>query len=138
VKRLVLALLLTDCGSDTSGPDAFPLGPTFASIEANILRPRCALPCHGDIEPPAGLDMETDAYAALVGVPAAGRMCEASGLDRIEPGDPAASLVYLKITAKRDDVDPVCGEGMPQGARPPLGDEEIGVIEQWILDGAPP
>ena len=138
MRALAVAILVAGCGADEATPDAIPLEPTFASIRANILQPRCALPCHSDIEPPAGLDMETDPYAALVNVPAAGQMCEASGLDRIEPGDPAASLLYLKITAKRDDVDPVCGEGMPQGARPSLSDQEIAVIEQWILAGAPP
>jgi len=136
---LGLALVAAACGGAAGdAPDAAPLEPTFASIEANILRPKCALPCHAAIEPPAGLDLQTDPYAALVDVPAAGEMCAASGLDRVEPGDPQASLLYRKVLAKHDGVAPPCGEGMPQGARPALSDEEIGVIEEWITTGAMP
>lgn len=140
MKRLLLLLAVAACGGDDAAatPDAIPLEPTFASIEANILHPRCAVVCHGRIDPPAGLDLETDPYAAIVGVPASGTMCAGVGLDRVEPGDPAASLLYLKVQAKRDGVDPPCGDGMPQGARPALSDEEIGVIEEWITAGAMP
>jgi hypothetical protein len=141
VKRLVLVLAFAAaCGGDDDAvaPDAFPLEPTFASLRANVFGPKCAAPCHSAIDPPGGLDLATDPYAALVGVDAAGRFCRDMGLVRVVPGDAAASLAYQKIIAKRDDTDPVCGEGMPQGSRPALSDDEIAAIEQWIADGAMP
>jgi hypothetical protein len=130
----VLAVALAGCPDEQFRvPD-----PTFASIRDEVLTPRCAVVCHGAIEPPGHLDLETDPYQALVGVEAMGRMCSTSGLVRIEPGDPDHSLLFLKISAKAEHTDPPCGEGMPQGARDPLDADTIAAIEQWIRDGAPP
>lgn len=141
MKRLLLVVVLAGCGGgddDAAAPDALPLEPTFASLRANVFGPKCAAPCHSAIDPPGGLDLATDPYAALVGVDAAGRFCRDLGLVRVVPGDAAASLAYQKIIAKREGDDPVCGEGMPQGSRPALSDEEIAAIEQWIAAGAMP
>jgi hypothetical protein len=81
--------------------------------------------------------MNADAYAVLVDVPAMGGDCEPSGLVRVVPGDPEASLLYLKVRAKREAAAPPCGDPMPQGERPPITEAELAAIEGWILAGAP-
>jgi hypothetical protein len=122
-----------------SVPDAIPLGPNYVSIEANIFRMRCTNVCHsgGPKNAAAGMDMNADAYAVLVGVPAAGEDCAPSGLMRIAPGDPEMSLLYLKVRAKREATAAPCGDPMPQGERPPITEAELEAIEGWILAGAP-
>jgi hypothetical protein len=72
-----------------------------------------------------------EAYANLVSVPASGPLCSAVGIDRVEPGDPANSLLFDKITAET----PVCGDRMPPAA--PLPEESIARIRAWIEGGAP-
>jgi len=49
----------------------------------------------------------------------------------VVPRDPADSYIYMKITGD----DRVNGRQMPSDVRP-LPDDDIALIEQWILDGA--
>lgn len=83
--------------------------------------------CHGGAAPQLGLDLgEGAAYAALVGVDSASQ----PGTLRVAPGDPAASLLLLKV-----------GPTPPVGGRMPLGgalsDAEIATLEAWVAAGAP-
>jgi len=126
-----------------AAPDAWPLEPTFGSLDVNIFRRKCTGPCHSGGAFAAGnFDMSGDTVASMVNVPAAGtptNMCAESGLRRVLPGFPKASLVYLKLLEKAKGTPDTCGEGMPQGAnRLPLSDEEIAAIGEWIRLGAPP
>jgi hypothetical protein len=74
-----------------------------------------------------------EAYAALVNAPAAGPSCAPTGLDRVAPGHPETSLLYLKITS------PPCGEMMPlqYGMRVVLDPRQLAQIHDWIAAGAP-
>jgi hypothetical protein len=59
------------------------------------------------------------------------QMCQASTLKRVLPGDPANSLVYLKISM----TTPPCGVQMPEGL-PPLSSAQIQLFFDWITQGA--
>ena len=66
-------------------------------------------------------------YAQLVDVPS-----EQAPLDRIEPGSPEDSYLWLKMTNAHASVG--SGARMPQiGA---IGDVQLQTIEAWILGGA--
>jgi len=54
----------------------------------------------------------------------------ASGVPAVVKYNADASLLYQKIT------DPQTGEKMPLEPGPPLTDEDIQMIEQWINEGA--
>jgi hypothetical protein len=126
-----------------AAPDAYPLLPTFESLEINVFRRKCTAACHsGGMFAAGNFDMSGDTVASMVNVPAVGTEtsgCGESGFLRILPGIPKRSLVYLKLMEKSYGFPDVCGEGMPQGAnRDPLSDEEIAAIAEWISLGAPP
>lgn len=73
------------------------------------------------------LDLETDAYAALVGVAST----TDPSMKLVEPGDPEASFFFLKITGEMGT-----GRGT---AMPPFGTIDADVVEAvraWIADGA--
>jgi len=59
------------------------------------------------------------------------QMCQASLLKRVLPGDPANSLVYLKIS----QTTPPCGVQMPEGL-PPLSAAQQQLFFDWITQGA--
>jgi hypothetical protein len=121
-----------DEAGDAADDVVHTYAPTFGAVYGEILSPVCAgLFCHGASEtgnlPMATPDM---AYAALVNVPAHGPNCADSGLLRVAPGDPDASLLYLKVT------NPPCGLKMPPSYQPYLDDRETAQIANWIAMGA--
>lgn len=67
-------------------------------------------------------------HAELVGV-----MSEQAPLNRIEPGSPDESYLYLKVTGNHLPI----GSGNPMPQIGVLGDAQIEQIEAWILAGAP-
>lgn len=104
--------------------------PTFTAIYGEILSPICAGPfCHGANQ---FLLMNTQdiAYHAMVGVKSFGPKCGDSGLTIVEPDDPDASLLYLKVTT------PPCGNMMPNGYFPALDTKQTTQIHDWIAGGA--
>jgi hypothetical protein len=107
--------------------------PTYHAVYSEILAPVCGTEfCHGGASDYLELWSEDKGYTSLVGAPAQGPLCAATGLKRVDPGLPDASLVYLKIT------HPPCGNKMPLsygciGLLDP-GDSEQ--IRQWIACGA--
>ncbi|MER3525359.1 MAG: hypothetical protein C4326_15280 [Ignavibacteria bacterium] len=103
------------------------VGTTAASFSKDIqpIFDRSCTECHGGS---AGLFLdEGESYANLVNVPAT-KGCTSER--RVEPGKPAASVLFKRLTGT------TCGTQMPKKA-PPLPPEEIALIEQWILAGAP-
>lgn len=126
-----LVLAAIGCGGDApfqvvgGGID-----PRLSTIQAQIFTPRCAISgCHGPPQPELGQDLsEGSARANLVNVPSV----ERPDLDRVEPGDAAASYLFKKITGAPDIV----GDRMPLGESP-LTAEEIEAIRLWIENGAP-
>jgi hypothetical protein len=112
---------------------AVPPGPaaTFSDVNA-ILGSKCS-GCHQPSEGPLGdLDLSGGdvAYEQLVDKAAAGSECGNSGLKRVVPGNPGASLLYIKLRP-----NPPCGEQMPED-EPPLSQAELDKIVSWIADGA--
>jgi hypothetical protein len=107
--------------------------PTYSAVYGEILQPSCAwVFCHGAAGTFLDLSSKEVGYASLVNVPASGRACRDSGLQRVEPGHPEASLLYLKVTT------PPCGDKMPlNGAAATLDSSEIAQIVAWVEAGAP-
>lgn len=115
----------------TMGSSGGPVDATFGAVQA-IFDAKCS--CH--IAPPnpvanGGMELTAGvAYANIVGV----KSSEATTTNRIEPGDPSASYLYLKLTMAFNTVPGGVPDPMPLG--PPLPAGELATIEQWILDGA--
>jgi uncharacterized membrane protein len=100
----------------------------FAGVQA-IVDSKC-LGCHSAAGAPGAydLDLETDLHGAIVDV------VGGYGVVLVEPGDPAASMFFQKITNTQADGN---GSDMPIGSGG-LPAEEAQIVEDWILDGAPP
>lgn len=112
-----------DTGESTGEPTV-----SYAREVEPILVANCG--CHTDGEP-AGLSL-TNGYANLVGVAST----EVPGLARVEPGAPADSYLWHKVSGTHLDVG---GQGDPMPA--PTGGldvESLAILEAWILDGAEP
>jgi hypothetical protein len=101
---------------------------TYESVALDFLEPYCA-DCHTGPSASEALDLTFErAYDDMVDVPAIQR----SDLDLVEPGDPDASYLIIKMEGGPEMV----GRIMPRGraARP---QSEIDVIRDWIASGAP-
>lgn len=121
--------------SDLLGPSP-NLEPTFTSIRTEILdttdlagRTACGN-CHNNVGrvPAAQLNLRTDPYTALVGVPSRFR----AGAILVIPGNPDDSYLIRKLEG-RD----ITGVRMPQSGPPYLTEAQIRVIRRWIEIGAP-
>lgn len=103
-----------------------PLTADFDSIQAHVFTPICTA-CHIGATAPQGLRLDAaNSYNLLVSVPST----EVPGILRVKPGDPDNSYMLQKLKGTA-----AVGAQMPFGG-PPLPDETIAVIRQWILDGA--
>jgi hypothetical protein len=105
-----------------------PITADLASIEANVFTPICSK-CHIGASAPEGLQLDAaHAYDFLVGVPSN----EDPSLQRVNPGNPDASYMVLKI----EGAPGIEGGQMPLGETP-LPQATIDAIRQWITNGAP-
>ncbi|HUK02524.1 MAG TPA: Ig-like domain-containing protein [Steroidobacteraceae bacterium] len=104
-----------------------PLTPDFQSIQDNVFTPICTR-CHIGASAPEGLQLdEAHSYALLVGIPSV----EQGSLLRIKAGDPDNSYLIRKIQGGPG----ITGGQMPLGG-PPLSQDTIAVIRQWVAEGA--
>jgi hypothetical protein len=132
---LLSLLLLTACGELATPTDPTGNGPpidpnaTFTRVQTEIFTPTCSqLGCHDTIGQQSQLVLTPSrAYASIVNV----RSVEIPSLNRVEPGDPANSYLYRKITGAG-----ITGDRMPQ-ALPPLSEAQIALVRDWIRRGAP-
>ncbi len=126
----------TGCGSsgdDTSTDETTPPDPTYASINAKVFQPTCAVSnCHGKGgNDETELDLSgTKAYAAMVNV----KSEQVTTMDLVKPGDPENSYLWHKINGTSgalggDDAQ------MPD-ERPALDAETQAAIKTWIANGA--
>ena len=104
---------------------------SFATQIQPILVTNCS-GCHspGGSAVLAGIPMhltEGEAYDAIVNQPSV----QDATWTRVVPGDSANSLVYLKVSSN----NPPVGVRMPRFT-PPLSSTEIGLIRDWIDQGA--
>lgn len=139
IQRVVLpplcAALLAACSGSGAGLDEngrpvtdvnASLTAEFASIQARVFTPYCTA-CHQGAAAPLGLRLTEDvSYSLLVNAPSV----EQPALKRVLPGDPDGSYLVRKISGTA-----AVGGRMPLGG-PPLPQEAIDAIRQWIRDGA--
>jgi hypothetical protein len=147
-----LCVLATACGSEaspsndssnnngngTAGDPLCPLGieASYSSIDAKIFRGASCAACHtpSGAATAGGLDLASDAYAALVNVTANNSRGTAEGLARVKPGDTANSLLWQKINSTGSTQ---YGNGMPLNTPGRLCEATKTAIRQWIEAGAP-
>ena len=123
---LTLLSGLWSCGED----------PTLAEVNTQVFSVSCVFSsCHSGPTPRAGLNLTSEVYQALVGVPST----EKPSAMRVVAGAPDASFL----------LDKLLGRNLPQGpanepewtAMPPDGrleDQRIDLIRDWIEAGALP
>jgi hypothetical protein len=134
---LVVTLILAACGKLAESPTApgsgggEPVDPTatFTRVQNEIFTPTCAaLGCHDPLGQQEQMILTNGrAYAMIVGQASH----QNPGLMRVQPGDPANSYLYRKITGIG-----ITGDRMPQGS-PVLTDSQIALVRNWIRRGAP-
>jgi hypothetical protein len=138
---LLFSTLALACSSgDEPPPPPAPLDPTFANVVKQVITEvNCGGPlCHTLTAGGFTLGPKAQLHAALVDQPASGKDCKlaadagpsATPLILVVPGDPDASLLYLKLTGTQP-----CGKKMPDTAKP-LTAEQIELVHDWIADGA--
>lgn len=132
-----ILLLLSGCSAGSgAGLDANgrPIGespepgnePTLANIQARVFTPICTQ-CHIGAAAPQGLRLDAaNAFDSLVGVPSR----EAGNLLLVDPFNPGDSYLVQKIEGTA-----AVGAQMPL-VGPPLSDEDMMLIRQWIIEGA--
>lgn len=129
------AFLALGCGGgdDPQQPGPDPNALNFGRIAREVINTdTCGgLSCHSGTAAGFKLTTTSQLYPLLVGAKATGPGCEMSGLDRIVPGDPDNSLLFLKISA----TPPPCGKAMPEDN--PLDAAKIDLVRSWIEAGAP-
>lgn len=127
------ALLLGACGELATLPmdpiDEIDPSATLTRVQAEIFTPTCTVVgCHDAIGMEQGLVLiPGTSYGSTVGV--ASR--QVPTLARIQPGSPADSYLYRKVTGSS-----IVGERMP-AASPPLTEAQLRLLRSWILRGAP-
>ena len=130
---LTAALLWAGCGGEDStvGPDESAVEgsrteATLAEV-SEVFAVSCAFSgCHSGGDPAAGLSLEGDFAARIVGVASEQR----SDLKLVDPGNPDKSYLLLKV---RGD-DEIISQRMPPGN--PLSAEQVEIIRAWIASGA--
>ncbi len=92
----------------------------------------CLTNCHQGNSPSGGLSLDDAATSgnALVDIVA---NCSNNGSNLVEPGDPAVSALYIKISS----TNPNCGGIMPPGVANRLSDNDINTIFDWIVSIGP-
>lgn len=108
----------------------------------SILNTNCAISsCHGGTTANP-FDMGANSFSAfssMVNVDPTNPAAKAAGYKLVDPGHPYNSYLLKKIGDGFDsylDLEAAEGNVMPSGA-PALADNEIELIRQWILQGAP-
>ena len=120
-----------DAGVDTGGEsDAGPVEvPTLADLNTSIFEPTCGgVGCHlngGNEAPLLGV---ADSYETLLG------FAQGADLNYVVPGNLEESYLWHKVKGTHRSVGG-SGSSMPLGGS--LSEEQIGLLEAWILGGAP-
>jgi hypothetical protein len=154
---LAVGLFGSSCGERT-GPFPYPetgAQPTLSSLQDRLFRQLCVgLGCHSGATPKARLDLSSLQLAEKSLLGADGRGAPSCmfpmGFKRVEPGNAAASLIFLKVSGRLPTMtpDPGCIDAYdgvkPLNDRMPLDDSDrvldqsdIEVLRTWIDVGAP-
>lgn len=138
--RLILALLIsigmgiTACSDNSTGSnegnsggggnDGGNTAPTFANVQA-IFNGNCATSgCHNASSEQSGVNLSS--YNSVIN-----SVGSQYGKKVIQPNDAAGSPLVDKISSD----NPQFGSRMPLNS-PPLSDDQINLIRQWIDEGA--
>jgi len=122
-------VVFAGCAGDLSNPDDFADGGTAPQSAEMILAESCGIGgCHDDsLEPEAGLNLlSPDVAGRVVDQRAQTMGCT----DRIlvVAGDPDSSYLIDKVI----NAPAICGVKMP--VLDDLTNDEIGILEDWIID----
>lgn len=124
------------------GSVAFAQQSTLNEIRT-IFQANCTVGCHSGGSPSANLDLSgntNSVYNALVEVTPTNPAAASSGYKLIDPGYPENSFLLKKCATvdwdSRYNLELSEGNNMPDG-QPSLDKEEIELVRQWILYGAP-
>jgi len=122
-----LALVLAGCGGDGE-PEVREVA--YSEVQSVFDKYGC-VGCHPGVN--ASLDLRPEvSYDNLVGVEA---LLDPT-LYRVVAGDPSTSFLYLKVGGEPVAADiPGIGTRMPPRA-PPIAEEDLATIRDWILGGA--
>jgi len=139
VTSALAALLLSACGSDSSGDSGLKdcnYASTYDAIQATVFEAKgcTASVCHGDALL-GGLDLRAGAsFDALVRQPST----IDPSIERVFPGDQDLSLLYRKLAAGTEgtDLGSLLGQAMPVGTDP-LSEDQLEAMRLWIRAGAP-
>jgi hypothetical protein len=132
---LILLLGIIGCGElkTPTSPIGSPQPPdptaTFTRVQAEVFTPTCTtIACHDPLGQQSQMVLTAGrAYSNTVGVASV----EMPSLQRVTPGDPTNSYLYRKITGAG-----ITGDRMPL-QQPPLSDDKIALVRDWIRRGAP-
>lgn len=118
-----------DSGADAPLPDIpEPPPPTFDDL-VGLLSVECA-PCHTDrVSGELSLRDDAGLYDRLLTT-----SFQAPDVARVEPGDPDASYLWLKLQGRQGEVGGL-GERMPADGA--LNADQLDLVQAWILAGAP-
>lgn len=108
-----------------NGGGTTPTGTDFCAVQT-IFNNDCVM-CHSAGGQAGGLDLETDPYAAIVGVESS----QFAGKTLVVAGDAAGSLLYRKMSGTQSSDE---GGVMPSSGA--LSADVLSVVETWINDGA--
>jgi hypothetical protein len=121
----------------TDSPEDEPaeFAPTLSTIRGSVFTPSCTFSsCHDAINPPFGLDLETEAglHDRLLNHD----VQNATSMPLVAPGDAQNSWLYHMMS----DCQPMSDTGavvpMPRNAPELLEPGLVATIRQWIDDGA--
>ncbi|MEZ4322337.1 MAG: c-type cytochrome domain-containing protein [Myxococcota bacterium] len=127
VRLLPFVFLLASCDDHLFGASGHtpvvPQGDGWCAVQ-QVLASSCA-GCHSSGAAAGGLDLQTDAHAALVGVPGS------TGALLVDAGSPDTSLLIRKIEGTQAADE---GGAMPPGSA--LSSDLTSLVRAWITDGA--
>lgn len=125
-----------DTGTPTSGGmDTGAAVPSFTEVyETVLLGQGCTAGyCHGGMAGGLELTDEATSYASLVEVAATTAVCGLT--DRVVPGAPEQSILWMRVRPAAEDMGMACAPKMPQGSMG-LPDAEAKLVGDWIAGGA--
>lgn len=117
---------MTDTGMTTGAPPPA----TFNDVQSKVFMPACS--CHLSTPGAANGNLELSdavAYDNIVDVPSG----DVASMPYVTPMDPANSYLWLKLTG---DYMAAGGKGSKMPLGPALSQEQLDLVQGWILAGA--
>jgi Carboxypeptidase regulatory-like domain len=131
VVRLTVLVVLVALAAGCGGDDESAVRDVSYSEVQGVFDEYGCVGCHPGVN--SSLDLRPDAsYDNLVGIEA---LLDPT-LTRVVAGDPSTSFLYLKLGGDPTTADiPAIGTRMPPRA-PPIAEEDLATVRDWILGGA--